>query len=51
MPIDAMIGVTSGKTTDATTVGIPERMTGVEVPAAAVATGHLEWPTYHQRSS
>ena len=51
MPIDATIDVMSDKMTDATIVGILEKMTGVEVPAAAVATGHLEWPTYHLRSS
>ena len=47
MPIDA----TTDVTIDAMTVGTPGKMTGVEVPAAAAATGHLEWPTYHLRSN
>ena len=51
MPIDATIGVTNGKMTDETTVGILGKMIGVEVPVVAAAIGHLEWPTYHQRSS
>ena len=51
MPIDVTIGVTSGKMTDATTVETLEKMTSVEVPAAAAATGHLDWPTYHLRSN
>ena len=51
MPTDVTTEATTDVTTDAMTVETAGKMIGMEVPAAAAATGHLEWPTYHLRSS
>ena len=51
MPTGATTEATTDVTNDAMIIGTPGKTIDVGVPAAAAATGHLEWPTYHLRSS